>query len=97
MYAWFKGERSASRPYVTRVGQAEEACVDFGIGLSVEVAIKKDSPCMSCVSAAQASRRFKCMRPKHQTHNGMILCTVKRLPASTYATISPSQGFTVKK
>jgi len=40
---------------------------------------------------------FKCTRPKHPAHGGVMLCTVQCRPASACARKSPPRGCTLKK
>jgi len=40
---------------------------------------------------------FKCTRPEHPAHGGVMLCTVQCRPASACARKSPPRGCTLKK
>jgi len=64
----------------------KECCVVFGEG------VRRFSQ-----QNGKAPRWFKCIRPEHPAHGGVMLCMVQCRPASACAMKSPSRGCTLKK
>ena len=50
-----------------------------------------------CKSRTTPRDWFKCTRPEHPAHRGVMLCTVQCRPASACARKSPPRGCTLKK
>jgi len=50
-----------------------------------------------CKSRTTPRDWFKCTRPEHPAHGGVMLCTVQCRPASACARNSPPRGCTLKK
>jgi len=50
-----------------------------------------------CKSRTTPRDWFKCTRPEHPAHGGVMLCTVQCRPASACARKSPPRGCTLKK
>jgi len=65
-------------------------------GGEVQIGGREDGQYM-CKSRTTPRDWFKCTRPEHPAHGGVMLCTVQCRPASACARKSPSRGCTLKK